>query len=372
MGRECDKYWEHYDGLQRAKHRIIKRYLGGWYPKMSFSGNTRLLYIDSHAGRGRHETGHEGSPLIALRTLLEHKSRDKLLQQTEFRFIFFEIYDRNAQALKDEIARLGTLPANVHCEVHAQDYAPILHEVCETLRSEGAHLAPAFVFVDPFGFSLSMELLNSLLMFPGVELLINFMYRYVDMAIMATDASTPRATLDQLFGCSDWRALKGIADSHERSRQTIRLFASQLRAKWVTHIEMQAFNTALKYVLFHASNHPEGRRLMKETLWAVIPYPEGGTFTARERDMYDQVSLLDEPDLVPLRQWVFTTFAGQTVHYRDLREALLDTIYLDRHLHQVLRQARKLGLIQAGGYYGKFSFAQNPWFRFPAHPPTAT
>jgi len=35
-----EKYWDDYDGLQLAKHAILKRYLGGWFPNLdTLNGN---------------------------------------------------------------------------------------------------------------------------------------------------------------------------------------------------------------------------------------------------------------------------------------------------------------------------------------------
>ena len=57
-----DSYWKEYSNLQKVKHDLIKNYLQGWFPKMSLGpwGNPKLLYIDTHAGRGRHQTGQLG------------------------------------------------------------------------------------------------------------------------------------------------------------------------------------------------------------------------------------------------------------------------------------------------------------------------
>ena len=91
-----ERYWANYDGLQLAKHAILQRYLGGWFPKLT-SANNRVLYIDCHAGRGRHTTGQEGSPIIALKGLLKHRSIDKILKRADVNFIFFERNDKNYQ-----------------------------------------------------------------------------------------------------------------------------------------------------------------------------------------------------------------------------------------------------------------------------------
>jgi len=104
-----ENYWANYDGLQLAKHAILKRYLGGWFPILT-SAYKRVLYIDCHAGRGRHTTGQEGSPIIALKGLLGHKSIDNILKQANVNFVFFERNKHNYQILLNEINTCGKTP----------------------------------------------------------------------------------------------------------------------------------------------------------------------------------------------------------------------------------------------------------------------
>jgi three-Cys-motif partner protein len=59
----------------RAKHAILRRYLGGWLPVMS-KWNSRLVLVDGFAGPGRYVGGEDGSPLIMLKAFLDHTRRD--------------------------------------------------------------------------------------------------------------------------------------------------------------------------------------------------------------------------------------------------------------------------------------------------------
>ena len=45
-------YWEQYGPFQHVKHELIRCYLNGWYPKLG-TWARRVLYVDTHAGRGR-------------------------------------------------------------------------------------------------------------------------------------------------------------------------------------------------------------------------------------------------------------------------------------------------------------------------------
>ena len=357
------KYWAEYDGLQHAKHQLLRYYLGGWFPKLA-SWQGRVLYLDCHAGRGRHDSGHEGSPILALNLLLGHSQRDKILSSTEVRFIFFEKDRTNYDHLCDEIGSLGELLDGVEIEIYQEDYEGALRKTIAELRSRGGSLAPSFAFVDPYGFTLSMDLLNELLSFHAGEFLINFMYRYVDMAI---HQPSYEANMDRLFGIPDWRDLRDISNSEQRANQTIQLFSGQLNAKYVTHLYMRSVNGTLKYVLIHATNHIEGRRLMKQAIWSVTP---DGSFTANERNSpYQPVLIQAEPDLRTLENALWEQFAGQKVTMKEIYDWLLSETFLEKHIHELLRHYRNVKIIEASGYSGRFAFKNNPLITFPATRP---
>lgn len=352
------RYWAEYDGLQHAKHQLLKGYLKGWFPILS-SSYGRVLYIDCHAGRGRHATGHKGSPILALELLLQHKLRDRILASTEVHFFFFEIDQYNYDCLCSEIEKLGELPANIHVHTHQEDYERSLRSAIQELRAESRRMAPSFAFIDPYGFSISMDLLNQLLAFPACELLISFMYRYVDMALHRTSQSD---NMDTLFATSKWRELVAIEHPRERANETIALFSSQLAAEYVTHMNLIGENNALKYVLIHATNHAKGRELMKEAMWAVMPE---GTFTAHERRSPNQLVLIvPEPDLYPLEEALISTFAGEEIRMDELYTWLTEQVYLKKHLHQVLRNLHNQGRVTFYDCEGRFAFSRNPVVRF--------
>lgn len=359
MSTDEQRYWSEYDGLQHAKHKLLMSYLNGWFPILS-SWQGRVVYIDCHAGRGRHDSGQEGSPLLALNLLVNHRVREHILANTEVYFYFIEIDQTNYETLVDELQALGELPKNVFIRLVKADYERHLGEVFADIRNRGQQLAPSFAFVDPYGFSLSMDFLNDYLSFPRSELLINFMYRYVDMAIRHESQAE---NMDSLFGSSTWRELLQIKDPVERSNATINMFSRQLQAKYVTHMYMRGKNGALKYVLIHATNHRRGRELIKEAMWTVAP---DGTFTASERNTPGQlVLLIPEPNLDPLRKALWEKFVGQSVKVSAMYDWLVDQLYLPKHLHQVLREYKNSGILQVSDYDGRFAFNKDPTFSFP-------
>lgn len=366
MNSTDERYWAEYDGLQNAKHQLLRSYLGDWFPILA-SFNGRVIYIDCHAGRGRHETGQEGSPIIAIQILLNHRQRDLILDNTEVNFILFELNRANYDQLTQEIASLGTLPPNIVVQPIQGDYAIALQKTIEDLHSNNQLFAPFFAFVDPYSFTLSMSLLNDLLSFPRCELLINFMCRYVDMALTLPAQAT---NMDSLFGCTGWRTMPQINDPDLRAEKTIALFSSQLRASYVTHSYMRAKNGALKYVLIHATNNKKGRELMKDALWSLTP---DGSFTASERDSADQPILIQlEPDLAPLKTSLWSAFSGKQISMNELYDWLLSQTYTKKHLHNVIRDYRKQGIISCDGCDGRFAFNKNPIVTFPSKRPLSS
>ena len=117
-------YWLEYGPFQHVKHSLIRHYLDGWFPKLG-TWSERVLYIDTHAGRGRHSSGEIGSPLVALNTLLRHSFRDRLLAKSEVRFFFIEQDSENLARLRSELE--GTvIPSRVHVETSEGDAYHVL------------------------------------------------------------------------------------------------------------------------------------------------------------------------------------------------------------------------------------------------------
>ncbi len=353
-----EKYWADYDGLQLAKHAILKRYLGGWFPILT-SAYKRVLYIDCHAGRGRHDTGQEGSPIIALRGLLKHKNIEDIIRRANVIFLFFERDEYNYQRLLNEINSFGGIPQSIKVMPYCSDYGPALRHICNDLKERDEVLAPCFAFLDPYGFDLSMDLMNTLLSFPQSEIFITFMFRWVDMAIQN---GTQDENMRRLFGCDDWKLARGINDYKSREEAILKVFSNQLNSKYVTYMHMLSASNTVKYILIHATNHPSGRNLMKETMWGVSPE---GSFKSSERDNPNQFVLLHaEPDLTPLTNKMTFKFSGESLRIDDLYDWLIGEIYLKKHLHTALMECKNNGIVEFSDYEGRLAFKKNPLVSF--------
>ena len=360
-----EAYWRDYDGLQAVKHGILATYMDAWFPILS-SYRGLLLYLDCHAGRGRHKTGDPGSPLLVLERLLNHQRRRNILERVAVSCHFFEENESNAMRLGQEITKLGPLPPRISIGIHPTDYEAELSRFLDKLDSIGTGLPPSFAFIDPYGFKLSMRFMNRLLAAGRTETLINFMYRYVDMAFQVEDKAN---ILDRLFGTRKWRDVASIGDYQRRFEGTVKLFSDQLEAKYVSWVVMRGDTDAIKYVLFHATNDVRGRQEMKRAMWRVLP---DGSFTAYERDRPEQgvlISATQSPDREVIAL-VASCFGGKTVRLQDEVYPVIDASPCRRvHVHKILKRAVARGIMENLTEPGKFTINRNPQLVIPRELP---
>jgi three-Cys-motif partner protein len=354
------KYWTEYTNLQRVKHALIRKYLGGWFPKLAlgyFGG--RVLYIDTHAGRGTHLSGELGSPLVALHTLLDHRLRDTLLRKSECRFVFIERDEENGAALKEELEGIK-VPDRVKVQAVTGESFRELEQLVQSLEDNQKQLAPAFIFVDPYGFKIPGSLLRRLFNAGRTELFINVIWRELDMAIaQARDGhETFIKILNDIFDGDRWRTQITSDDFDIRADQAANCFAEMVGAKWPTYIRMLGDNDATRYLLLHLSNHDDGRDLMKDCMWSVCP--DGGFYTRKSIDITQQVLIEPEPDLKPLRRWLVKQLQEGPKRWSELEDLLRPEIWRMPQLNDIIREGRKDGWIAASDYEGKFTRPANP------------
>lgn len=345
MGNRHEAYWSDYSPVQRAKHRMLTEYLKAWYPILGQTAG-RVVYIDCHAGRGRHATGDAGSPLLALTTLLEHRALESILQSSEVLFLFLEQDEANADSLYREIEQLS-LPGRVVVRVLADDHEARLNQELDELDRAGERLAPSLSFFDPFGYQLSMALLQRIMRQPRSEVLVTLMFRYIDMAMMNRTAAQD-AILDQLFGCREWRELREVELQDDRHSGALALFVEQLACDFHSVLEMRGERRSREYDLIHATNHLLGRERMKDALWKLAP---DGHFVVFKADRPDQLLLIEEgPNLAELRGRMLAEFGGRNVRYRpDIVTWIARLDWRETHAFQVVKQLCADGVVRRNG-----------------------
>ena len=318
-----------------AKHRILRCYLDAWLPIMG-SWNGRILIVDGFAGPGIYAGGEEGSPIIALRTLMAHRHMAKHLGSgLEVRFHFVEEDAARVVVLKEQIEKFKKttpLPKDVHVNIAEGQFAPYLDRILTGLDAAKKTIAPTFAFIDPFGFSgVPMKLIARLAKNPRCEVLVSFMFESLNR--FAGRQPKIEAPLDELYGTAAWRPVAADTDRERRRRRLIDLYRRQLIAAGfplVTSFGMLDEGNRTEYFLYFGTTSTTGLSAMKQAMWKADP-ASGTSFS-------DHIALNPQLSLVPatapaqtLRDVLVERFKGKRVSIEVIEDFVLkETIFSEK------------------------------------------
>ena len=179
----------------RAKHEILRRYLGAWFPILG-TYNRRIVYVDGFCGPGRYNGGESGSPIIALQEAMKQAGR---LHGTEIVFLFVDERADRIAHLKNELVKLS-LPSNYRIQATTGMFEDELKQLLDSLDAKGLQLAPTFAFIDPFGFKgLPFRLVRRLLANDKTEIFVNIMADAANRFLEHPDDQV-RQHIVELFG----------------------------------------------------------------------------------------------------------------------------------------------------------------------------
>lgn len=325
-----------------VKHAILRGYLGAWLPKLAWTG--KVLFIDGFAGPGVYDGGEPGSPIIALDIALNHKSA--AVARCERIFVFVESDPKRFARLEEELSAIDT-PENVVVIRINDAFASAIAEILDDVESDGATLAPAFVMIDPFGWTgFPYSLIRRLGRHSRSEVLVTFMYEHINRFIEHPDQA---GNWDELFGTSDWIGIEGMTDPAERREFLLSLYADQLRSagfEFVFPFEMRDDGNRTEYFLIFGTKSLDGLQAMKVAMWKAAPDGSFSFSDYRAAATAEQMQLWQaSPDFDELKRQILAEFAGKRVGTEGLREFVLTrTLYLDTHYKkQILTPMEQAG-----------------------------
>jgi three-Cys-motif partner protein len=337
-----------------AKHELLRRYLGAWYPILAQSGyNRRIVYIDGFAGPGIYSGGEPGSPIIAMNTLVTHPAFPRL-SHTEFVFVFVEKRKAYFDSLTDEVEAFwdnsGGRPKNVKLVGMNDTFVSAANEILAMLDEDKRTLAPTFGFIDPFGWSgVPIDLICRLLSYDKCEIFFNFMFNEVNRFV--TDERPEIAChFEDLFGTDGHQDAAGL-DPEDRKQFLHDLYAEQLRTKgkfkYVRSFEMINEKGRTHNYLFYGTRNITGLRVMKEAMWAVDP---AGGLRFSDRTAGEVTLFGDEPDYDLLQRQLMKKFRGKDVSVEDVEKfVIVDTSFGPRHYKKgalkVLEQDERIEIV---------------------------
>ena len=289
-----------------GKHLVLRRYLDAWLPILG-SWKQRILFVDGFAGPGEYLGGEDGSPVIAMKALIEHGNQHVIKSQVLFYFI--EDDEDRAEHLDGLVHVLRPeLPAKAKAEVIQGKFDESMNDVLDQLDEQRKKMAPAFVMIDPFGVSETpMSVIRRVFENPRCEVYVSFMYENMHRFLGSPEFEK---NLDALFGTGRWR--EGLEmNGDERKTFLYGLYGDCLRkagAEHVVHFDLYEGNRLI-YAIFFGTQHSTGCDRMKQAIWKVAPF---GDFSFRGSTDNQLMLGIEQADFSPLEDALCAHFGGKS------------------------------------------------------------
>lgn len=292
--------------------------------------NNRILYIDGFAGPGEYKNGQDGSPVVAIKSILEHRSKNNLL--AEIIMIFIEDDKERHEFLRKKIESFK-LPTNIKTDCILGKFNDVLVNIFNNLDEQKKRLAPSFVFIDPFGFSnIPFGTIKKIMENKKCEVLITFMFEEINRFI---GDERLWDNLKELFGTDNWKSMINLQNPKDRLNVLHDIYKNQLeneaKIQFVRSFKMINKQNKTDYFLFFGTNDLMGLKKMKEAMWKV---DKGGSFQFSDATYNPSQPLLFEigPDFDSLKKTILLKFRGKIVSIKELENfVLIQTPFRETH-----------------------------------------
>ncbi len=340
------------DSHTEAKHRVLAGYYDAWYPIM-LSTWPRLTVFEGYAGPGEYSDGEEGSPIIALRRLLDRP--DLVLRGKPVRFVFVE-------ERKDRLDHLASLVDTKFRGRPGHVSVDLVHGSCEVvweraLTSAAAWGQPIFANLDPFGPGVPYPLVERLGKNKASEVLVTFMSDWLRRFATLEEVGDG----DTQFGSTAWRRVADLASPEEKEIFLVTEYRSTLvRAGLrLTAPFRLSDEGGRSFYLIYGTSHERGLERMKQSMWKVDPV--SGIRFRDPTDPHQGVLDLGKPDpgLTSLTQRLRTRLEGtasRELTVGELRNfALFETAFRPVHATAAVRRMLEAGELRRDPEKGQLS-----------------
>lgn len=258
-----------------------------------------------------------------------------------------ETWDNYVNLQKTVLEEQSRCPHVRPTVIHGE-FAKEIEKTLDHLDKQGQSLAPAFFFVDPFGFGgVPFEIIKRIMSNRYAEVFLTFMSRDLNRFI---NSPSHASTLDELFGTPEWRALADLPDERRQER-LVELYGRQLTKDAGAHYvwPFKVSHTEYRHVfyhLLHASNHFKALMLMK-----TIMHGQGaaGTFTYFGPEEItlgkDQTRLLSS-ELAELKDALLAKFKETEISFEDVMKRTWETRYVEKEYRAALKELKAEGRVR--------------------------
>jgi len=284
----------------KIKHQLLSDYLGVWLPIMysqqSLIGkDKKLVYVDGFAGPGEYWSDSKknskvnGSPVIAAEKANIYIDQDKT---RKFLIIAIDCNKRCVDNLQPILQQINRHNQSWH--VLHTTFEQGMDELFSYLEKNHANIAPAFFFIDPFGYSgFTMDTMVRILKQPRTELFINFMHYDINRFL---EAGHSQEHLEALFGCDEYKNAANL-NSDEKTSYLIDLYCKKLKHKsngiYILPFRMNTPGQGRRprYFLVHVSQHIKALKAMKDRMAKAssqsFRFEAVGISSCRQLDLFE-------------------------------------------------------------------------------------
>lgn len=315
--------WQ-YEDQTKIKHLVFADYFDKW---VKIVGKyQKVVYFDGFSGCGAYDDKgivKYGSPILAAQIAQNNKLNLK-------RNVQLVIIDANQSNIENIKKILNHLKLDVEPLFISKDFDKTVNEALDSVEN----LAPAFFFIDPFGFKIKMATLRRIMERPKTEILLTFMYNAITRFLGAEKIET---AFNELFDCEDW---KKICDEEGSNRENaiIRLYRTKLKefSQFVYQYRISFPDKGRTYYyLFHLTNYSLGCSIMKS---CFAKYNLGKVeYLGR---LNAQKTLSEYADTKPedIKRDILSILDGPRKYCNILEKLIDETPYLESELIKALKK----------------------------------
>jgi len=227
---------------------------------------------------------------------------------------------------------------NVQIELIDDVFANVASQL---VAEVGQKIAPAFFFIDPFGFTgVPFSTVKDILSLPRSEIFFTLMSRDINRFLAIPEIET---ILDTLYPTSEWRAIYRIEDWRRRDQALKDLYVkcllenANVRFAWAFRVCMDEKYQTL-YYLIHATNHFDGLKIMKDIMYRQSASPDFAYLGPKESQYRNQLMLFKH-DIPSLKKYLLGRVPKHPETFKQvLEETYMYTPFVESHYREALRQ----------------------------------
>lgn len=355
---------EYYRGKEQTylKHFFLEQYLETVAFHIGYF-QSEFVYVDCFSGPWRHDDEDLADTSIRISLDKLNYVRNGLAAQKRhpaINAIFIEKDPTAFAALQQAVLRhRGSVRATTLPGEFESNIPQILSAIDKKF---------AFLFVDPTGWNVSMDAIRPLLTHQPGEIVINFMYDFINRFLNSSDVSTEES-LDRFFGCREWRALRERTD---RETAIVELYSERVRAvggfAYVTSTKiLKPLHQRAYFHLIYATRSPKGIEKFRDVEKRLVTAQDRVRDSAQREHRVQKTGqnelLFGEPETLSstiederavqrqrARNAIFDVLDRKACRYDHLLPIILQTpLFWRTDLHEVLEEEQRSGRIVIEG-----------------------